>query len=214
MVAPFLSSVAPGLSFVATILPFGGVSFAATISAAVAIPSSGNESLSFDVHFSVATINNTSAIAFPHVYSTAMVPSFDFTAVARPSHTIVPLSNTQQVISLKLSNTNFLYWRMQMKPYLLGQGVYFYVDGSFLCPPAYISSAGMPLFNLNPSYLSWKQQDQLIISVILSSISTEVLHIVVDCQTSHSLWTTLETTLTSPSNLLIMQWLLLRLEAE
>ena len=78
-----------------------------------------------------------------------MVPSFDFTVVARPSHTIVPLSDTQQVISLKLSNTNFLYWRMQMKPYLLGQSVYSYVDGSFLCPPAYISFADMTLFNLN-----------------------------------------------------------------
>ena len=94
------------LSSTATILPSGGVS------AAAAIFSSGNESLSFDVYFSVATINNTSAIAFPHVYSTTMVPSFDFTVVARPSHTIVPLSNTQQVISLKLSYTNFLYWRM------------------------------------------------------------------------------------------------------
>jgi hypothetical protein len=25
---------------------------------------------------------------------------------------------------LKLTNTNYLYWRMQMKPYLLGQGVF------------------------------------------------------------------------------------------
>ena len=43
---------------------------------------------------------------------------------------IIPLSNTQQVISLRLSNTNFLYWRMQMKPFLLGQGVYSFVDGT------------------------------------------------------------------------------------
>ena len=95
MVAPFLSSAAPGLSFVATILSSGGVSYAATISATVAIPFSGNESLFFDVYFSVATINNTSTIVFPHIYSATMVPSFDFTVVARPSHTIVPLSDTQ-----------------------------------------------------------------------------------------------------------------------
>jgi len=53
-----------------------------------------------------------------------------------------------------------------MKPYLLGQGVYSYVDGSFLCPPVYISSADMALPNLNPSYLSWKQQDQLIMVLL------------------------------------------------
>ena len=67
---------------------------------------------------------------------------------------------------------------MQMKPYLLGQGVYSYTD--------------MDLSSLNLSYLSWKQQDQLIMTVIPSSLSTKVLHLVVDCQTSHGLWTTLE----------------------
>ena len=92
-----------------------------------------------------------------------------------------------------------------MKPYLLGQGVYSYVDGSFPCPPAYIPSADMALSTINPSYLSWKQQDQLIISAILSSLSTEVLHLAVDCQTSHALWTTLTTALASPSNSRIMQ---------
>jgi len=72
-------------------------------------------------------------------------------------------------------------------------------------PSAYIPSADMALSIINPSYLSWKQQDQLIISVILSSLSTEVLHLAVDCQTSHALWTTLATALASPSNSRIMQ---------
>jgi hypothetical protein len=50
---------------------------------AAAIPSSGNESLFFGVHSSATAINNTLDIAFPHVYSTAMVPSNDFTVAAR-----------------------------------------------------------------------------------------------------------------------------------
>jgi hypothetical protein len=61
------------------------------------------------------------------------------------------------------------------------------------------------LSTINPSYLSWKQQDQLIISAILSSLSTEVLHLAVDYQTSHALWMTLATALASPSNSRIMQ---------
>jgi hypothetical protein len=44
-----------------------------------------------------------------------------------------------------------------MKPYLLGQGVYSFVDGSLLCPPTYVPSTDMALSSLNPSYLSWKQ---------------------------------------------------------
>jgi hypothetical protein len=33
---------------------------------------------------------------------------------------IIVLSNTHQVVLLKLTTINYLYWPMQMKPYLLG----------------------------------------------------------------------------------------------
>jgi hypothetical protein len=118
---------------------------------------------------------------------------------------IIPLPNTQQVISLKLSNTNFLYWRMQMKPFLLGQGVFPFVDGSLPCPPSHVISVDTSLPTVNASYLSWKQQDHLLMSALLSSLSMEVLHLVVDCNTSHDIWTTLEITLASPSNSRIIQ---------
>ena len=54
-------------------------------------------------------------------------------------------------------------------------------------------------------FLSWKQQDQLILNALLSSFSIDVLHLVVDCPTTASVWSTLESTLTSPSNSRIMQ---------
>jgi len=41
--------------------------------------------------------------------------------------TIVPLSNTHQVISLKFTNNNYIYLRMQMKPYLLGQVIFHFL---------------------------------------------------------------------------------------
>jgi len=46
--------------------------------------------------------------------NTAMAPSAATT-------TLILLSNTQQVINLKLTNTNYLFWHMQMKSYLLCQ---------------------------------------------------------------------------------------------
>jgi hypothetical protein len=88
-----------------------------------------------------------------------------------------------------------------MKPYLLGQGVFHFVDGSVLCPPSQVSdsSSGSSLA-INPSFLRWKQHDQLILSALLSSLSMDVLHLVVDCQTSSCVWRTLEKTFASPSN--------------
>jgi hypothetical protein len=47
---------------------------------------------------------------------------------------------------------------MQMKPYLLGQGVFHFVDGLVLCPSSYVSgcSDGSSLA-INPSFLCCKQ---------------------------------------------------------
>ena len=114
---------------------------------------------------------------------------------------IIAFSNTHQVVSLKLTTTNYLYWQMQMKPYLLGQGVFHFVDDSVPCPSSHVSDGSDGSSStINPSFLHWKQQDQLILSALLSSLSMDVLHLVFDCQTSSCVWRTLEKALASPSN--------------
>ena len=92
-----------------------------------------------------------------------------------------------------------------MKPFLLGQDVYSFVDGTSPCSTSYLESAAASSPSINPAYLTWKQQDDLIMSALLSSLSVEVLHLVVDCNTSHDIWRTLEITLASPSNSRMMQ---------
>ena len=54
---------------------------------------------------------------------------------------IISLSHTHQVISLKLTNINYLYWCMQMMLYLLDQEVFGFVDGSNTCPSPYVLAA-------------------------------------------------------------------------
>ena len=87
-----------------------------------------------------------------------------------------------------------------MKSYLLGQGVYAFVDGSYCCPVLYVSATNTTAPGINPLFLSWKQQDQLIMSSLMSSLSTEILHLVVDCDTSDSIWKTLAKSFASPSH--------------
>jgi hypothetical protein len=131
-------------------------------------------------------------------------PTSDAAAVSTTT-SIISLSHTHQVISLKLINTNYLYWRMQMLLYLLGQGVFGFVDGSNTCPPSHILARDGISLQVNPLFLRWKQQGQLILSVFLSSLSMEVLHLVVGCQSSYLAWRTLERALASTSNSHIMQ---------
>ena len=59
----------------------------------------------------------------------------------------------------------------------------------------------MTLFRQStPLFLCCKQQDQLILSALLSSPSMDVLHLVVDCKTSSYVWHTLKKAFFSPSN--------------
>jgi hypothetical protein len=115
-----------------------------------------------------------------------LLPSSSAEVATASSVAIVSLSHTHQVIYLKLTNTNYLYWRMQMKPYFLGQGVFGFVDGSNSCPFPHILVVDGVSLQVSQHFLLWKQQDQLILSALLSSLSMEVLHLVVDCPTSRS----------------------------
>ena len=94
---------------------------------------------------------------------------------------------------------------MQMKPYLFGQGVFHFIDGSMTCPQSHVSdSFAGPSSTINPSFLRWKQHEQLILSALLSSLSVDVLHLMVDCHLILC-WHTLEKALASLSNSHIMQ---------
>jgi len=92
-----------------------------------------------------------------------------------------------------------------MKSYLLGQGVFGFVDGSNSCPSPHVLATNGTSLQVNQFFLRWKQQDQLILSALLSSLSMEVLHLIVGCQTSCSVWRTFEQALAYTSNSHIVQ---------
>jgi len=92
-----------------------------------------------------------------------------------------------------------------MKPYFLGQGIFHFVDGSLTCPSPHVVATDDVSLWVNNSFVHWKQQDQLILSALLFSLSMGVLHVVVNCQTSHYVWHTFKQALASPSNSYIMQ---------
>jgi hypothetical protein len=77
-----------------------------------------------------------------------------------------------------------------------------------MCPSLHSDvSATSPAFSsgLSLTFLTWKQQDQLILNTLLSSLSTYVLHLVVDCPTFTSVWSMLELAIASPLSSRIMQ---------
>lgn len=74
-----------------------------------------------------------------------------------------------------------------------GQKFFGYVDGSILAHSALIPPP--PLADppqTNPNYDLWFEQDQLILSTLISSLSEPILNHIVGLETSHDVWTILK----------------------
>ncbi|KAJ8639207.1 hypothetical protein MRB53_015901, partial [Persea americana] len=126
----------------------------------------------------------------------------------------IPLSsNIHHFLPIKLSPTNYLMWRSQFMPLLKGHNLMGFIDGTNPCPPIFVSAAkddgskskedDSP--SLNPDYVSWSRQDQLLLSWILSSLTEGVHAQVVGLSTSYEVWHHLATTYASTSKARIMQ---------
>jgi gag-polypeptide of LTR copia-type len=93
-------------------------------------------------------------------------------------------------IHTSLTAENFLVWRHQILPVLRGHALVSFIDGSTPPPDRFIFYAARNP-SPNPAFDNWYQQDQLILSWMLSSISPFILSQVVRCETSLALWETI-----------------------
>jgi hypothetical protein len=100
------------------------------------------------------------------------------------------LPHIQHLITIKLTRDNYLLWKAQIIPYLRGQHLYGFIDGTKPAPASSLAvqdsgpTAALP----NPDFYIWHTQDQMILSALISSLSETVLAHVVKCHTSHDVW--------------------------
>jgi hypothetical protein len=111
------------------------------------------------------------------------------------------LSPVHHLITIKLTRDNYLLWKAQIVPYLKGQNLFGFIDGTQNPLPQFLplttTEPSQP--GLNPDFHLWQSQDQLILSAIISSLSENILAYVVKCFTSYEVWTTLERMFTTHS---------------
>ncbi|KAF5465933.1 hypothetical protein F2P56_015895 [Juglans regia] len=89
--------------------------------------------------------------------------------------TTLPVFNPSSSINIsKLTHTNFPTWKATMLPFLKGQKVFGYVDGTLKMPAKEISSSDGTL-QPNPAFDLWEIQDNLILSCINASLTDEIL---------------------------------------
>ena len=117
------------------------------------------------------------------------------------------LTTVHHLITIKLTRDNYLLWKAQIVPYLRGQHLFAFLDGSRPAPPLHLPTQLVEHTTLIPNleFQNWHLQDQLILSALISSLSENILAHVVTCRTSRDVWLTLERMFTSHSRAHIMQ---------
>jgi hypothetical protein len=148
---------------------------------------------------------------FPPAYSfDAAYPGGVSTSTLAPPAP-VPTSSAQQfnhLLTVKLGQDNFLFWRAQFIPLLRSQGLQGFIDGSYPCPPDQVpvqTEGGRMALAPNPEHYAWVKQDQAILSAIVGSLTPSVSGLVLFATTAFDAWTTLNTSFGSQSSARAMQ---------
>jgi hypothetical protein len=98
-------------------------------------------------------------------------------------------------LNIKLSNNNFPSWRTQILAFVKANDVYGFLDGTTLPPaqtiPNTSTTPGAAATMANPDFLLWCQRDQMLLSVLISTLTEPLVVHVVGSTTAHQLWTTL-----------------------
>ncbi|KAK6135727.1 hypothetical protein DH2020_030507 [Rehmannia glutinosa] len=111
-----------------------------------------------------------------------------------------------QLITVKLNESNFLVWKQQIWAAIRGYGLEGYLTGSVAAPEEYTAGKTANERTLNPSFLTWTRQDQLLASWLLSSLTESILITTVGLSTSREIWECLQTTFASQNQAKIMQY--------
>ncbi|KAH0712043.1 hypothetical protein KY289_008002 [Solanum tuberosum] len=102
-------------------------------------------------------------------------------------------------LSIKLaSNHNFTTWKTQVLLLMHGHNLFGHLYGTIVAPP--ISLTGNNETTLNPPYMNWFQQDQLVQNTILASVEPTLASIVTTVTSAHKSWESLHTTFANISH--------------
>ncbi|XP_008244238.1 PREDICTED: uncharacterized protein LOC103342394 [Prunus mume] len=107
-------------------------------------------------------------------------------AADKPAPALPPLT-------VKLDPTKYPLWLAQIIPFLNSSGLMSFVDGTAMCPPAFLLDAdGKPTNTTNPDYDHWIQMDQFVLSLINGSLSHFVVATLEGSLSARATWVALE----------------------
>jgi hypothetical protein len=126
-------------------------------------------------------------------YAASSPPKSEKQPSSNPSSSsvIFTVPNMNHNLNIKLSNSNFTGWRTQILAYIRGQDAFGFLDGTSQPPTQTIlnasTAASVPVTMANPEFLAWCQRDQMILSVLISTLIEPLIVHAIGCAISHNL---------------------------
>jgi len=97
----------------------------------------------------------------------------------------------KQVVSVKLDDTNYLQWKQRVGVHRGTKMVKIVVSPQI--PPVFLSDADRTAGKENPTYTEWKEQDSLLCTWILPTVSPSLLSRFVRLRHSWQVWDEIHT---------------------
>ncbi|KAG6774882.1 hypothetical protein POTOM_022260 [Populus tomentosa] len=113
---------------------------------------------------------------------------------------LVTINVTAQA-PLKLNSSNYLSWKLQFQTLFVGYDLHGYIDGTKPCPTEHLptSHTNVTTAQINPEFITWRRQDQLILNAIIGSITPAIIPFIASAKTSREAWSILAATYATPS---------------
>jgi hypothetical protein len=113
---------------------------------------------------------------------------------------LVTINVTAQA-PLKLNSSNYLSWKLQFQTLSVGYDLHGYIEGTKPCPSEHLttSNSNITTEQLNPKYITWIRQDQLILNAIIGSITPTIIPFIARAKSSREAWIILAAIYATPS---------------
>ena len=121
--------------------------------------------------------------------------------IIQPIQNPIPVINPgNQVLTIRLTDSNYLLWRQQVSAAVRGHGLTGFLTRTTTNPPEMYNG------QLNPDFDSWERQDQFLASWLLASISEAVLVTTVGLNSSAEIWSAFDQAFAGQSRAKILQY--------
>ncbi|KAI0519459.1 hypothetical protein KFK09_006907 [Dendrobium nobile] len=114
------------------------------------------------------------------------------------------MANVKTMVTVQLNTDNQLIWKSQLLKFFAANNYEWYITGTSAKPPKQILATDGSV-RLNSLFTTWMLIDQHLASAIYSNVSASLLLYILNLDSSHQIWTTLELCLKSTHRSRLLQ---------